>query len=146
MTTIIYDHKNKQVAVDSRATAGSTIMTDSAIKYREKDGVMWFFCGKTGEQEAFMNSFKELTSALDFIDVTALFVENKNTYLATVEDGVYRSCLIDFSDSIGSGCEFALAAVDLGKDAKGAVEYAMTRDLYTGGKVHVYDIEKGEFI
>jgi hypothetical protein len=39
-----------------------------------------------------------------------------------------------------------LAALDFGKTAKEAVEYAMTRDVYSGGKVHVYDIDKGEFI
>ena len=146
MTTIVYDHKNKQIAVDSRTTSGGTVMNDSSIKYKEKDGLMWFFCGKVGESDAFIGSFKELTPSLEFIDVTAFFVDDKNVYLATADNGVYRSCLVDFNNSLGSGCEFALSAVDLGKTAKGAVEYAMTRDIYTGGKVHVYDIEKGKFI
>lgn len=146
MTTIAYNYKDKQIAVDSRSTAGSHIMSDKAIKHKEKDGVMWFFCGKVGEQDMFIETFKELTSAPDFIDVTAFFIENKNVYLATVDNGVYRSCIIECIDAIGSGCEFAIAAMDLGKTAKESVEYAKTRDSSSGGKVYVYDIEKGKFI
>jgi len=40
----------------------------------------------------------------------------------------------------------ALSAVDLGKTAKEAVEHAMARDLFSGGKVHVYDVISAEFI
>ena len=53
---------------------------------------------------------------------------------------------IEYSISKGSGSDFALALIDMGKSAKESIEYAMTRDIYTGGKVHVYDIEKGVFI
>ena len=67
-------------------------------------------------------------------------------YTASSDNGVYRSSLIEYNDSAGSGGEFAIAALDMGKTAKEAVEYAMTRDFYSGGKVHVYDIETGDFI
>ena len=45
------------------------------------------------------------------------------------------SCGITGPVTIGSGCEFALAACDLGKTAVEAVEYASTRDVFTGGGV-----------
>ncbi len=37
--------------------------------------------------------------------------------------------------AIGSGWQFAIAAMDFGKSAKQAIEYAMTRDNGTGGGV-----------
>jgi len=33
MTTIVYDHKNKQIAIDSRATAMGMIKTDTKRFY-----------------------------------------------------------------------------------------------------------------
>lgn len=146
MTTIVYDHKNKQIAIDSRATAMGMIKTDSATKYLLKDSIMWFFCGNMGETNLLVNTFKELTTAPENIDVSAYFVEDGNVYTASSDNGIYRSSLIEYNDSAGSGSEFVIAALDMGKTAKEAVEYAMTKDFYSGGKVHVYDIEKGEFI
>lgn len=42
---------------------------------------------------------------------------------------------------MGSGYQFAIAALDLGKTAKEAVNYAKTRDIYTGGRVRVFDVK-----
>lgn len=53
---------------------------------------------------------------------------------------------MDHNQAVGSGGNWALSSLDHGKSAKEAVEYAITKDIYSGGKVHVYDIEKGEFI
>ena len=146
MTTIVYDHKNKQIACDSRATAMGMIKTDNVIKFLKKGDIMWFFCGNLGETNLLVNTFKELTTAPDNIDVSAYFVDNGAVYTASSDNGVYRSSLIEYNDSAGSGNEFAIAALDMGRSAKEAVEYAMTKDFYSGGKVHVYDIEKGEFL
>jgi 20S proteasome alpha/beta subunit len=146
MTTIVYNHKDKQIACDSRISSGNIITSDEHIKYAFDNGVTWFFCGKAGETEMFISTFKELTIATEHLDVCAFFVENGNVYQASIENNIFRSCLIDFSDSIGSGCEFALTALDLGKTAKEAIECAISRDMYSGGKIHVYDIESGKFI
>jgi len=75
-----------------------------------------------------------------------LVVRKGIAYKACNENGVYKLDELPCNESLGSGGWFAMAAVDLGKTARESVEYAMTRDVYTGGKVHVYDIEKGEFI
>ena len=42
MTTIVYDHKNKQIACDSRETAGGALVTDKAIKYYIRGDDVWF--------------------------------------------------------------------------------------------------------
>jgi len=146
MTTIVYDHKNKQIACDSRTTMGSLIVLDDAIKYKVVDDVIWFICGKTGETDIFIDNFKPLNDAPDNLDVYALRVEDKKVYLCTMGSGVFRECEMPCETSIGSGEDYALAALDFGRTAKEAIEYAMTRDNCTGGKVHVYDIETGEFI
>ena len=92
MTTIVYDHENKQIAIDGRLTkGGSTIISD-------------------------------------------------------MDDGYFCKMLIDHNECKGSGELLALAALDHGESALNAINYAMTRDMFTGGKVNVYDIEKGEFI
>lgn len=44
--------------------------------------------------------------------------------------------------AIGSGWQFALAAMDFGKTAKQAIEYAATRDNGTGGGVDYVRIRK----
>lgn len=43
--------------------------------------------------------------------------------------------------AIGSGTRFALAAMDFGKNAEDAVNYACTRDVYSGGLVTVLALE-----
>jgi hypothetical protein len=63
-----------------------------------------------------------------------------------MDDGYFCKTLLTHNDCKGSGEYFALSALDHEKSAREAVEYSMTRDMFTGGEIHVYDIEKGEFI
>ena len=147
MTTIVYDHKNKLIACDSRLTQGSFIATDESYKYELKKDGLWFFCGNKGEQDKFMQEFQLLSKASDNMNVTALFVSDKNVYIRSIDnDFVFRECLVDFTDGIGSGCEHAIAALDCGVDIIEAMNVAIKRDCYTGGKIHIYDIEKEKFI
>jgi ATP-dependent protease HslVU (ClpYQ) peptidase subunit len=44
--------------------------------------------------------------------------------------------------AIGTGREFAYGAMDAGEDAPRAVQIAMNRDIYSGGKMVVYNIEE----
>jgi ATP-dependent protease HslVU (ClpYQ) peptidase subunit len=145
MTTIVYDHKNKQVACDSQTTAGDLIVNACAIKFKENDKGMWFFTGSVSDESQLMEL--EHNSKPDIKpDCSAFLVKDGACNLVTF-NGDY--CAISenvYSHSIGAGGDFALAAIDMGKTAKEAVEYASTRSASTGGKVHVYDIEKGEFI
>lgn len=145
MTTIVYDHKNKQIAYDSRLTSGDLIVTDESVKHKENEKGLWFFTGSKSDESQLMelvhNDKPEVTP-----NCSALLVKDGVCYLVTF-DGDYCSVSDnDYNFSIGSGGDFALAALDLGRTAKEAVEYAITRDKNSGGKVHVYDIEKDKFI
>jgi len=146
MTTIVYDHKNKQIACDSRESGGGVLFTDEAIKYRAVDNDMWFICGSKSDVSIFIDTFEHNRNVPENIECGGLLVRDGVVYKACNEDGVYKLDELPCNESVGSGGWLAMAAVDLGKTAKEAVEYAMTRDLYTGGKIHIYDIEKGGFI
>ena len=144
MTTIVYDHKNKQIAYDSRETSGNVICSDNAIKYHKIGDELLFLCGDVPDIQEFVSVYPNIDKELCAFGVMVSNVGVHN--VGVTKDGRLSKCKIEYSDAFGSGCEFALAAIDHGKAAKGAVEYAATRDTLTGGKVHVYDIEKGEFI
>ena len=148
MTTIVYDHENKQIAIDGRLTkGGSTIISDSHIKYVKNDIGIWFFTGDVCDQKGFMNCYdkEEIQQAVTY-NASAILVIGKDVYSAYMDDGYFCKMLIDHNECKGSGELLALAALDHGESALNAINYAMTRDMFTGGKVNVYDIEKGEFL
>lgn len=151
MTTIIYDHKNKLIACDSRVTSSGMITSDVESKWhRDNDGNIWFLSGCVSDNDVLFDAFKDGDRAFDLQvvpDVIAIMVKNDNAYLRGVTDkGEAWTQKLTHSRAIGSGSSFAIAALDLGKSAKESVEYATTRDCYTGGKLHVFDILNYEFI
>ena len=152
MTTIVYDHKNKQIACDSRSTIGGTIIDSQAVKYKKAGDKLWFMSGRSGDVDTFINHYKPLHPANENMDVSGVFVIVEGdcvggVYMAIKDrDDTYAECIVDHNYAQGSGDQWALSALDFGCTAKEAVEYAITKDCYSGGKVHVYDIEKGDFI
>ena len=152
MTTIVYDHKNKQIACDSRSTIGGTIIDSEAIKYKLVGDKLWFMSGRQGDADTFIQHYNPLQSANENMDVSGIFVILEGdcaggVYMAIKDEyNIYAECIVDHNYAQGSGDQWALAALDFGDSAREAVEYAMTKDVYSGGKVHVYDIEKAEFL
>ncbi len=147
MTTIVYDHKTRQIAVDSRTTSCGIIKTDETNKWIFQGKDIWFYAGLHSDIHDFLCAFDGTKPTRD-LDCIALAVIDGCVYWCGVDnnDGTTWRQPVLHSDAAGSGQSFALAALDFGKSAKESVEYAMTRDIYTGGKVHVYDIESAEFI
>lgn len=146
MTTIVYDHKNKIIACDSRESANGFLCKDTAEKFYYKGDSIWFICGAKGDAKLFVDDFEHNKKSLDNLSCCGFYVDRGVAHIASIEDGFYKSSIMDYTDGVGSGGWLALSAVDLGKTAKEAVEYAMTRDLFSGGKVHVYDIDKARFL
>mgnify|MGYP003656527582 CR=1 FL=1 len=152
MTTIVYDYKSQQIACDSRSTIGNTIIDNNAIKYKNVDEKLWFCAGSKGDAETFIGHYQPLTKANHFLDVDTVFLITSGNCSGSVymaikdEEHVYKECILDHNYATGSGEQWALAALDYGATAKEAVEYAMTKDIYSGGKVHVYDIKQAKFI
>ena len=149
MTTIVLDYKRNQIACDSRMSRTNGIYNDCFIKMIEKDGSLFVLTGSTCDMDYFIENYAKYgkVELKDIeIDCYGILIRNGSAYNVWIHDGVFNEDLIICNEFAGSGGKFALAALDFGKTAKEAVEYAATKDCFTGGKVHVYDIEKGVFI
>ena len=146
MTTIVYDHKAKKIACDSRFTSKGLIINDSGVKFLENEKGVWFFSGKRCDNDYLAKS--DHNKKCDVTpDCSAIVSDpNGNVMIVTPSGDYIEFDYLKESFCIGSGCDLAYAALDFGKSAKEAVEYAMTRDIYTGGKVRVYDVVKRTFI
>lgn len=53
---------------------------------------------------------------------------------------------VELPVALGSGMDYAMTALHLGKNAHGAVQTASDLDCYTGGEIRVFDIEKWDFV
>lgn len=149
MTTIAYDHKAQQIAVDGRVSADCTILTDTDKKWRHDGADLWFFCGSTSDSQWFIDIHKSGKAVEGDIhpDCGALLVRDGKVYAAGIQnDGLPFLCESDFNRAIGSGEQWAIAAMDFGKTACEAVNYAATKNTHTGPCVAVYDIETARFI
>jgi ATP-dependent protease HslVU (ClpYQ) peptidase subunit len=145
MTTIAYDHSKKQIAVDSRASGDNLIHSDKAKKWLYHKSEIWFFTGSLCDNEKLLGMEHDHNPEVK-PDCTALMVKDSQVYLVTFNGDYCAHTKIDYDFTLGSGSDFALAALDFNKTAKEAVAYAKTRDTKTGGKVHVYDIASAKFL
>jgi len=149
MTTIVYDHKAQQIAVDSRATSGSMINSECFIKWIQDGDDFWFICGAVCDSERLIQHIKAVDPDKPKWDIecTAFLVSAGAVYQCFVtSDGDPCKSRLTYSEAIGSGAAFALAALDHGKSALDAVAYAATRDTGTGGEIQVFDINTMWFI
>lgn len=149
MTTIVYDHKKKQIACDSRMSKNSGAYNDSYIKMKEVNGILFVLTGSTCDTDYFMENYVKYgkVELKDVeIDCSGIIVRDGAAYNVFIHDGVFNEDNMFCNEFAGSGGQYAISALDHGATVKEAVEYAMTKDCFSGGKVHVYDIEKGEFI
>lgn len=146
MTTIAWDEVT--LATDSRATADTTIVNHAEQKLfsiqkdtKYKDDLLLAFAA-AGDCHL-MPAFEEwLASGCKLADkitenndhiYEALVVGTKRVYHYRSD---YNTMLPIYGKiTIGSGGDFALAAMDFGRNAKQAVKYAMDRDSGTGGKI-----------
>jgi len=143
MTTIAYNYEDGEVAVDSRkSNRQGVIVNDSEIKaHTHKDGSVWVIAGCVCDIPDFMTLKKnDLFNSDVTLDCVALVIREGGVYYSFVDDGIFCEELITHNFTLGSGRDFALAALDFDKSAKEAVEYAKTRDIYTGGDVKVYSL------
>jgi len=146
MTTIAYHHKDKQIAVDSLVTQGGRVTTDKFNKIITNELGVWVICGVTCDYERFV-TLKPLDVIDVQLEVSAILIRDKKAFsVYQNKDCHYCEDELTYDDTHGSGADFATSAMDFGKSAKEAVEYAMTRDVYTGGKIQVFDVETGNVI
>ena len=140
MTTIAYHHGDKQIAIDSRTTSGGRINTDKAEKIIKRGRRKYYMCGSTCDYDRFVNEAENGEGTIE-LEAWCFMVEGGKVYKVTQERKRYLFSLMTFNESMGSGSDYALAAMDFGQSAKQAVQYAAKRDIYTGGKIRVFNVK-----
>ena len=144
MTTIAIDHDT--IAADGRETGGGIIYNDKVKKIGVREGVLYAFAGNVGDGLKLLDLiFDGVTCDCEGLSANAITIKDGEVIMHGYNEGEYSNWPVSLPYSFGSGSQFALAAMDLGKTAKEAVKYAMTRDPYTGGKIKAikYKQEKG---
>lgn len=142
MTTIVYSHKLRTISYDSRMTAGGDIVTDECDKMIEHDGKKYFISGNNADIDIFLNEVGNNNQASEGIEICALMLEGGEVSLVTIGNGRYKICKLHFNEGVGSGCCWALAALDFGKDTRDAVMYAAKKDSRTGGTINTYYLDE----
>ncbi len=133
MTTIVYHRDTNAIAVDSRESA-DIILSDSVNKVIIKGDLNFILAGKTSCINALVESYPELPEYCS--PVQGFVIKNGVAYSIIANTGELSVIKCSYNIAHGSGRNWALAAMDFGKDATEAIKYAMTRDLKTGGTVN----------
>ena len=141
MTTIAY--KDGVIAYDGRQTRNDRIVSDSAPKCQVVDGVSFFLSGAVCDEKALIAAYFGTPSAVP-VECSGYVVDGGKLLMVGHDDktGIWKQELeLSNPDAIGSGAAYALAAMDMGASAEGAVRAAMKRDIYTGGMVRMVIID-----
>lgn len=134
MTTIATD--GRTLAADGQTTSpGDYIVTLKAEKVvRTGAGRIVACCGPCGDEELFIdwleNGGKKPKLGRGFAAIALAPGEHAHVYYGDCTRNRLRGPY-----AIGSGAQWALAAMDLGKTPQEAVAYACTRDIYSGGEI-----------
>ncbi len=147
MTTIVWD--GSTLAVDSQVTYGDDIMDANAKKLFRNIGIFAAVCISGGYDQAIdyvdnviskIKEPRELLSQDWCKDYSAVGVIKANGECWKMNGDATARILVPWA--FGSGADFAVAALDFGHDAKGAVKYAATRDTSTNNKVQSYTYKR----
>lgn len=149
MTTIAYHHASGVIAVDGMVTAGDLIASRDFQKWRVAGEEVWFICGAVADYDRLIAYHAgELTGRPEYpVSCSALVAFGGACYEAGVTpDGEPWRSIAPYSVAIGSGRDFALAAMDHGKTAVEAVKYAAGRNTGTGGTINAMDIKTCQWV
>ena len=128
MTTIVFD--GKTLATDSQITAGDVIVTSENKITKLNSGGFVAFTGNTFYDSSIAGYFNELLEKPIIEDETThgLFFDGARLWHF---DYKFRMFEVTGKYAIGTGREFAYAAMECGKNAIEAVEIACKFDVYS---------------
>lgn len=141
MTTIAYNHKDKEIAVESRMSRGNLIVTDDAIKATKSGGVLFIQSGCKSDYDILIDQYLNGPSGKVTKNIAFVIDNGKAFKIATCDDEGFWIESLECNDATGSGGSFAISAMDFGCNAREAVKYAIKRDCYSGGKIKVYKVK-----
>lgn len=140
MTTIAYHHGDGQIAVDSRMTHHGLAKSDQFDKTIKNKKGLWIFAGNASDM-GLLSGLNHFDETKIIPECSAFLISGGKVYDVHVnEHKICEYFELTHSDTKGSGSDLALAAMDFGKSAREAVKYAATRDIYTGGRIRVYNV------
>lgn len=143
MTTIAWD--GSTLAADRQLTAGNLVWGKGVNKILRNVGPFDALagCGNLGEMETYLPCIyrSESLSALRQEELPPSNVE----FIGIIKGVCYNIdycgiCKAPNNCAAGSGEHLAIAAMDFGKTALEAVQYAATRDIYTGNAATTYKV------
>lgn len=146
MTTLAYHHESGTIAADSRVTdRDGRILTDDADKMKIEQGKTFFITGSVADFEPAVADW--LAGKANRLSAHGFLIESGKVYVwgNDLDDGPWKEP-VECNHALGGGRDYATAAMDFGKTARGAVLYAMTRDSRTGGRVRVFDVTTGGLV
>ncbi len=156
MTTIAY--KDRVLASDGQVSWGDRIDSYNLKKVRKINGCLVGGAGRLASVLQFFDWFQEWSDAQqvqgdaphvkvfvpegindeDFIGLV-IFADE----IAFMYEGGKKSYQLEVNGyfAIGSGSDYALAAMDSGASAEEAVAVAIKRDVYTGGEIFTEELD-----
>ena len=143
MTTIVFD--GKTLASDSQTTNGSTVASLKSKKIfklnKNKKYKLVGFCGCVVNSKKMLSWFKgEIEEYPVGVDSVAMAITHKNKIHIYYDEPEY--IVHEYKTaSIGSGSDFANAAMMAGASAKESVKVAIKMDIYSGGRIQTIDVD-----
>lgn len=140
MTTIVY--ANNEMAWDSRSTASGSIISDVSQKRHVHAGVTFWCAGTVGDYDEFFLAYLKGTAAPRELNVAAFILDKGRLVRAGCDSGgsIWTSPVRE-AQTIGSGGEHAITAIDCGCTPAQAVRMAAKRDSATGGKIRTQKLK-----
>jgi ATP-dependent protease HslVU (ClpYQ) peptidase subunit len=128
------------VAFDSRCTQGGDIVTDDFNKHYKRNGVDYIIAGAPADVEVLIAMY-ENPDLRATPEILAIVIDEGKVFDVCVTAGGELTCLeVYFNIGIGSGYQWALAALDQGCTPKQAIKYAASKDAFTGGKIRTIKV------
>lgn len=146
MTTIAWD--GRFLVADRQATDGYGHKRDASKILPLKDGRIFAGCGDWWDVQRvhqYLNGVGSKPESKDSAGTIGMLWAPKEGRMHTVASVGGEIVMMPITESrfaIGSGREYALAAMACGKNAAEAVEIAHVFDAFTGPRIDVFDLKR----
>lgn len=141
MTTVVYNHRDGELAAESRVSQEGTLYDDTCNKLVRLSFGWVGWMGDITDVSLLVFALEDNDADIDgsLIHCTGIVMPDKGVaYEATFDSmGRIHKYPLKKSWAIGSGNRYALGALHAGASAKQAVQAAIAYDLFSGGTIRV---------
>ena len=146
MTTIAFD--GRYIACDSRVSSDGHVASNNVNKFFINDEWVLFWSGAIHQKDLFIDTFiaKGEFHSDPEVWLMGFKKDTKEVFTIYAKNKKFLMDKIEWIDGQGSGCCYAIGAMEFGASAIEAVKIAKNRDCATGGKINCLDTHTGKFI